>query len=242
MPRCARLLPLLLALALAAGCEAENETAPGNGGPESADPGVDDAALRRDDVSAAAQASFDRGGKQAQAAIAAGEPRIQTLGFPDFSAGELDIDSGLPTENRGCVIDDELAAYVSGWNAEMRRAVAAGELDATSLRSKLTTHAAIEQRFADGDPRTIRTGGDPVTAPGGRFRIEAAPHPTLDSAYLWVVESESGERRELSFFSGAARLLFDHDGGTLLLRDDGYEHYQTFDLASALFMQGFEDT
>ncbi len=242
MPRTARTaarLTLLLVLPLLAlACDSESGDSAGNtnGG------GSDDGGLvGRDDMSTTGQEHYDRGVAEAKAAIAAGEPRLQTLGLPDFSAGELDIETGLPTQNQGCVITEEIGGYVSGWNSEMRRAVAAGELDGVSLLTKVTTREAIERRFADGSAHTIRSGGDPIAAPGGRFRIEAAPHRTLDSEYLWVIDTKSDERRELAFFSGEAKLLFEHDGGTLLLRDDGYGVYQTFDLGSALFMQGFSD-
>lgn len=57
-----------------------------------------------------------------------------------------------------------------------------------------------------------------------------------------TLDLKTGREVEPMFVGGKeAGVLFDHDGTTMLVRDDGYTTYLTFDLPSRLFMQGFPD-
>lgn len=188
-----------------------------------------------------------RGYSDARAAIAAGEPRILSYGLPEFEAGEMDLKTGLPYERRGCEVDDVSSAHAAAFNGEIRRAVAAGELDDVSLRRKVTTRAAIEARFAKNPGVEIAAGRGTQRDPTGRFAVEIAPDPETDAELefneLWVADLRTGKRRYLTLclFEGPARVLFSEDGETLYLRAewDGQVCIQTHDLPRALFMQGW---
>ena len=47
----------------------------------------------------------------------------------------------------GCVLEDETFEYVSGYNDEVSETLARGEASSSSFLQKLTTRAALEEKF-----------------------------------------------------------------------------------------------
>ncbi len=143
----------------------------------------------------------------------------------------------------GCVYTDEIASYVEGYNNETLRRLRAGEIAHLVLKHKVTSREAIESRFRAEGGFELEEGGRAVDSPLGRYRIEVSPRfgKAGDTPYLFATELHAGNRRELHFVHGKARVLFDHDDTTLLVRDDGFKRYFTIDIACGKMLQGFPD-
>ncbi len=112
------------------------------------------------------------------------------------------------------------------------------------LKHKVTTREAVAARFAGEGACPLTLGGPPVESPGARFRIEAAPRNNQGDMrpYVFVTDKETGRQHELHWLNPGARVAFDHEGTTLLLRDEEFKAYLTFDLPSRLNMQTFPDS
>lgn len=186
-----------------------------------------------------------KGAKDARAAIEAGDPHLVFIGLPNFEVGRLDAETGLKTSTLGCIVSDDQVAYEAAFNREIRRALAAGELDEYLLKHKVTTREAVAARFAKEDGGRLLVMDAPAAdAPGGRYRVAVRTESEESKKpYLFVTDVKAGTTEELIFLgSNEAHILFDHGGTTLLVRDDYYKTYMTFDLPTLLFMQGFRDS
>lgn len=184
----------------------------------------------------------EKGLADARKAIDAGEPRILMHGLPDFEMGDMDPEAGVPYEQHGCEVSEEFMAYENAFNAEILRAVKAGELDRLNLRHKVTTRDAVLAMFTRDEGHELSADTGPVQAPGGRFYVEVAHHERMDSDYLWVADRRARSRRPLTWLRAfGVRVLFSADGETMFLYDEEHSGVvQTHDLPNALFMQGWE--
>jgi hypothetical protein len=194
-------------------------------------------------VSLLEPAAYRRGVKAAETDIAKGNPRLVFLGLPRHDAGWLDEETGLPRSTLGCVWSEEKGAFMAGYNDTVGAALRAGKLDGAVLKHKVTTREAA-MALLDGDAaRPLAIGDSPLDAPGGRFRIEAAPRNNHGDMrpYVFVTERLGGGRHELHWLNPGARVAFDHDGTTLVLRDAEFQQTLTFDLPSRLHLQSFRD-
>ncbi len=186
----------------------------------------------------------NRGIERARRDIEAGRPHLLYTGLPSPDASPLDPETGLPRHSRGCVVSDTGMAEEDGYNDTVLDALANGELDHLTLRHKVTTHAALAERFVDGGGTNLTFESEPALAPSGRYEITLAERdiPGSDTPYVFVTDTESGRRSELIYIGEPkARVLFDHDGTTLLIRDDHYQRFVTYDLPQVLQMQVFVD-
>lgn len=189
-------------------------------------------------------AERDRARADAEEAIAAGRPHLLYIGLPGPHSSPLDTTTGLPSYSMGCVVSDGTLAYMKSFNAATLAARDAGRLEGMTFEGKVTTAEALRARFGPEGGRTLTLGGPAADAPGGAFRVEIAPRSGRegDTPYLFVTEVATGRRKELVYVGEPrARVLFDHDGTTLLARDDRYRVFRTFDLPRALELQVFPD-
>lgn len=188
----------------------------------------------------------DKGREDALRDIENGRAKVLAFGLPNFRYGDMDARTGLPKGSMGCVIEESLWEYAEAYNDEVARALRDGRLEGKTLGHKVTTRAAVEGRFREEQPATLALNGAAIDAPGGRYRVTLEPRRIDESddptPYLYVEAKATGRAEELMFLGGeSATILFDHDGTTLLVRDDVYTTYMTFDLPTRLFMQGFPD-
>jgi hypothetical protein len=175
--------------------------------------------------------------------IKAGEPHLLYLGLPSTEAGCLDPETGLPLGSIGCVYSEQAAALMDGYSHETLRALHTGELAPFVLKYELTSRVAVEARVHAEGGFTLAVGSPAADSPNGRYRIEVAPrfgNPD-DTPYVFSTNVATGKRQELWFIREKARVLFDHDDTTLLVRDEGYKRYFTVDLPRQLQLQFFPD-
>ncbi len=187
--------------------------------------------------------AYREGVSAAEKDIAAGEPHLVFIGLPRHDAGPLDPATGLPRYTMGCEWSPAEDARMDGYNATTLAALREGRLDRYALKHKATTRAALVARFEADGGTSLAVGAPPVEAPGGRLVIEAAPRGIYGSTtpYLFVTDRETGQRNEMHWLNPGARILFDHDGTTLLLRDEQFREFVTFDLPRRMELQKFPD-
>ena len=134
--------------------------------------------------------------------------------------------------------------YVNGYNETTLEALRTGRLSGMTLGHKFTNWAAVAERFRDEEPIRLRFGGPAVDVPGGRFRVEYAPYDDHPEAvrFIYVTDRETGRRqRTVNPRAEEVPVLFDHDGTTLLVRDEEFQRYQTLDLPRSVVLQVLVD-
>jgi hypothetical protein len=181
-----------------------------------------------------------RGYTRARRDIADGHVCLRTIGFPCSSNSGLDPESGLLRESDGCIgpaDDPERAAY----NAEMRRAAAAGEVDRFVFLDRVRTEEQIVGVLASGTP--VKEG-EPALLLGGRLRAELDPETHPNGASGWLLHvyelDDAKPPIELNAHRAAVTVAVDPDGRTLVV-DFGYCR-RTADLATGMPLQWFEAT
>ena len=193
-------------------------------------------------ASAEVRSAADRGRADAEKEIAAGRPCLLYIGLPSGEASPLDRETGLPQHSVGCELDDRTVAYVNAHDGAIRDALRAGRLRGMTFEDRWTTREEVVARFAGAGVTTLSVGDPPAAAPGGRFRVEVAPRNNQGNMqpYLFVLDDAAGTRRELHYLGGtSARVLFAHEGRTLLVHDTTYRWVRTFDLAGLVALQTF---
>lgn len=188
----------------------------------------------------------DKGVADAEKDIAAGDPHyFSGFGRPSMDAPNIDQTTGLPLWGLGCEIDEERGAYADGYNETMLAAFKAGRLRGMTLRHKWLTPEAVVVAFEAATPVQLSYEGETRTeSPDGRFTVELAPRfgKPGDTPYVFVIDTDSGERTEMHFVGEpACRIAFIHDGTSMIVRDDQYATYQTFDLERPMSLQTFID-
>ena len=200
------------------------------------------AALGLSACASSAARSAAEGRAAAERDIEAGTPWILETGRFGPDTSPFDPESGLPRESVGCLVDDATRAYVEAHNDAILAALRAGRLQGMTLGDRHTTAEALAARFQKDGGIEVALGIPPIAAPGDRFRVEVAPrnnHRDMQPC-LFVADAQHGTRAELYAFGySKTRVLFDHDGRTLLVRDDDRRTFRTFDLARALELQAF---
>lgn len=188
--------------------------------------------------------AVSRGRDAAAREIADGRPCWWVIGGPARDGETLNMETGLPERSIGC--NPAEAAYRDAHNEAIREARAAGRLKGMTLESKVTTCKAVAARFANESGTTLRIGDPPAQTPDGRFRVEIAlrdPAEPSPSAWLFLMSAGSNQREALTPLGApTARVLFGDNGTTLVVRDDKYGRYSTFDLAWPAQMQVFRDS
>lgn len=183
----------------------------------------------------------ERGRQAALEAIKVGHPRTVFVGLPDFSAGQVDEKTGLPWSTLGCCIDDEVMAFMDGYNTVIERALAAGELEGMTYKSQMMTKKeAIRAMSAKNE--VLALGGDGLRSPDGKHRllIETAKDSSDKHRYgtLFIEEIETGKREEMQLMFDQVNVVFIHDGETAVVEDSTC--INTYDLDTFCFMQGFD--
>ncbi|MHC4470615.1 MAG: hypothetical protein ACYTDY_05270 [Planctomycetota bacterium] len=195
-------------------------------------------------VSGCASGAYERGRAKAEDDIMAGEPHLTFLGLPSAEASALDPATGLLRWGGGCVVSDERLAFVKGYNDATMDALRSGRLDQLKLGHKHTTWEAVAARFRAEEPVRLGFKAAAIDVPGGRFRLEYAPYDDHPDAvrFIYVTDTRTGRRqRTVNPRAEAIPVLFDHDGTTLLVRDEQFRRYLTIDLPRAAEMQVLAD-
>lgn len=219
-----------LALVLAAGCstpatDAHDDVFPT--GPEPTD-----------------AASIAAGRKCALADIAKGDPHLLTFGLLSHDFSPLDMETGLPRQSLGDEVTPESESFRKGYNDAMREALVAGRT--FTYKDRATTRDELEARFTRPDVVTLTPEHPSAGVPGGTLTIELVPlhyasdPPEKTTPYLYVGDTSTGRRVELQYLrEPSARIAFDAGARTLLIRDDGFECFYTYDLATRRMLQHF---
>jgi len=187
-----------------------------------------------------ASEAYERGRAESEGEIAAGKPHLIYLGLPFAEASALDPGTGLLSWSAGCEVSDEALDYLHGHNDATMEALRAGRLEGMTLGHKYTNWAAVAARFRKEDPVLLRFKAPAVDVPGGRFRLEYAPYDDHPDAvrFIYVTDAKTGRRqRTVNPRAEEIPVLFDHDGTTLLVRDEQFRRYHTIDLPRTAEMQ-----
>jgi len=187
------------------------------------------------------------GRERAQRDVAAGDPHLLSIGLPSAGRSPLDAATGLPTDSVGCTFNEASVSFVKGYNDATLEAVRSGA--ARTYAERATTADAVAARFAGPDVVELTASNAAVAAPGGKLRVELGtvtysfdPPDEPPTPYLFVVDAATGERAELDFVGEMrARVAFDRDGSTLLVRDDFFRRTATYDLRNRRMLQQFSD-
>lgn len=185
-----------------------------------------------------------RGEADAEHHIATGRPRLLFIGLPATERDIVDRATGLPAFSTGCVVDDEQSEYVRAYNNTVHQALAAGRLSGLTLGHKLTDYATVDARFEREPPVMLEIDGASVPSPGGRFEVRYARYDDHPDAVRFIYVKDlttEREQRTVNPKADAVPVLFDHEGTTLLVRDERFDRYVTVDLPRALDMQTLVD-
>ena len=171
--------------------------------------------------------AYRAGVEQARQDIAAGRA---VLYVDERRAGgtlRIDRETGLPLRIAdapcGTGVDTEAAQMgIAGYQAEIARARAAGELRASSLAAKVPDEAALRARFDAEDAVVLDTAEGSLTPPGGALlNWRTAPYDDVLVAFD-LVDPASADGASLPFNRRPLRILWDHEGTTLVaLGPDG---------------------
>lgn len=219
-----RLLPLVVLAAAACGSAPDD---PKPHSPTPSDPAPQDPA--------------QRGYARARRDIAAGHVRLRTSGFPCADNSWLDPESGLVRVTDGCVSDADADAARAAYNAEMRRAAAAGEVERFVFLDRVRTQEQVEATLA-GAARI--EAGATVSLLDGRYRAELGPRyqpsgkNSVVQCHLRVYEGASAAPRIEMNTRDAVSVALDPDGATLVVGDG--TRVTTFDLSTGTGLQRFD--
>lgn len=186
----------------------------------------------------------ERGVTDAREAIAAGRPSLLFWGLPDMEMDWIDAETGLLWDNTGCEVDDELIAYVEAYNGAMRDALAEGRLDRLTLSHKRTDYTTVAKRIARGEGVTLRVGDGPTATAGNQYRVQLLVDEDYPDEYriVRVTETEAGRSYVVPCLveGDEVPILFDHEGTTLVMRNEVEDTYVTFDLERRSLLQTLE--
>ncbi|MHC4340272.1 MAG: hypothetical protein ACYSX0_08685 [Planctomycetota bacterium] len=164
---------------------------------------------------------YRAGVAQARREIAEGRAVLYVDHLDSRTTLRIDQEAGLPLRSAsahcGTDVDGEaLNAVISGYRSEVARALGAGELEGQSLRHKIPEESGLRDRFVAERATVLDTPNGGIATPGGfqvRWRT-AKQRPTVVAFDL--VDPETGDRRPLPFNRRPLRVLWDHDGTTLV--------------------------
>jgi hypothetical protein len=192
------------------------------------------------------QDAVEAGRARALKDIAAGDPQLLFAGLPSREFSPLDSETGLRRVNTGCCVDAASASFEKGYNETTIAEARAGR--AATYRDRLTTREALAARFASRGVVELTPSHPSIDAPGGQVRFELAPYhysfdpPEETTPYVIAVDVATGRRTPLQYVGEMrARVAFGDGDRTLLMRDDAYGSYYTFDVATLRWLQHFPD-
>lgn len=180
--------------------------------------GDEDGARRRDDE---LRRAYDAGVAEARSDISSGRAILYVDDFRYDAEVRIDRETGLVLRDAvlGCGTDVDTQAYemgIAGYRAEVARALAAGELERGPLAAKLPDEAALRARFEGEDPVVVDTPEGRLTTPGGvELTWRSAPRDARFVSFD-LVDPASGVFHPLPFNRRPLRVLWDHEGTTLI--------------------------
>jgi hypothetical protein len=172
--------------------------------------------------------------------IAAGHVRLLMVGVPSEGNSGLDPETGLVRVGEGCVTTDDADVARDAYNAEMRRAAAAGEVDRFVFLDRVRTREQV--MAALGGTARVEEGSN-LSLLDGRYRAELGTwyqppgRNAVGQRHLRVYEGASATPRIEMNTNDAVSVALDPDGQTLVVGDG--TGVRTFDLATGTFLQIF---
>ncbi len=185
-----------------------------------------------------------RGRVSAREDLAAGRPRRWGCGTEiRRRRGKLDARTGMVSGNLGCVATPEKLAWIEAYDAELRRALDLGYVPA--MKKKATNRETLAARFAREPGVLVTSTSPPLDVPGRPWQVGLdAGSGGAEEGHL-VRRHEAAGRAEglsLCWIRFPARVLFDNDGTTLAIREEGDDTYLTVDLVLGIELQVFPAT
>jgi hypothetical protein len=185
-----------------------------------------------------------QGVEEAKRDIVARTPWIFHEGQPQMMEG-IDAETGLPRNTSGCNVTPGILARNRAYNATILEALKEGRLAGLTMGHKRTSREALEARFLAEGGGELSAGSRPIPVPGGSHLLSlemVGSSPPL-TPMLFLVNTSGAEHLRVGIPGGSrVRVLFDHGGTTLLLRNDEGRFYRTFDLPRRLALENFEDS